>query len=483
MLLKKDKDIIASYLEDYSNLKGGFAESVAIPEAEAEIIELLKQCSQSKTPVTISGAGTGVAGGRIPFGGVALSMEKFNKVISIGKTATVQAGVLLQDFMDEVERKGFFYPPDPTEKDSFLGANVSTGASGARTFKFGTTRDYVKRLRIVLSSGEIVDIERGKVYAGKNNILKIPTASGRFVEIELPSYKMPDTKNAAGYYVKPGMDAVDLFIGQDGTLGVITEVSLNLLDKPELILDCYAFFKKDDDCLEFIYEAKKGMDALSLEYFDENALNLLRPKHPEIPKGIKAACFFEQIAAKENEDELTASWACLMQKHNADLDSSWFVQTKKDRDKLHNFRHDVPDSVNEIIKKTDRIKVGTDIAVPDDKLAEMLTFYKKELAKSGIDYLIFGHIGNSHLHVNMLPKDKSEYERAKQIYLEFVKKAISLKGTVSAEHGIGKVKHGYLKLMYGEEAIAQMVKVKKALDPACILGLDNIFPKELLLQN
>lgn len=485
MLIKTDKDVIASYLEDYSNLKGGFTEAVVIPETESEIINLLKESSQKKTPITISGAGTGVAGGRIPFGGIVLSLEKLNKIISIekvnqGRKAVVQAGVRLEDFLNEVEKKDLFFPPDPTEKSAFIGSNVATGASGARTFKFGAIRDYVRRLRVILSSGDIVDIKKGQILADKDNILEIPLASGEYIKAVVPEYKMPNIKNAAGYYAKSGMDAIDLFIGQDGTLGVITEVELDLLNKPEGIFDCYAFFTNDEECLKFIYEAKKTMDAMSLEYFDKNSLNLLRSKHPEIPEGVEATCFFEQITTKNSEDRLITEWASLMEKHKADLDKAWFGQTKKQREKFHDFRHDVPDTVNEIIKKKDLIKVGTDIAVPDEKLDEMLSFYKTNLAKSGIDYLIFGHIGNSHLHVNMLPKDEAEQNKARDIYMQFVKKAIILGGTITAEHGIGKIKHDYLKLMYGEEGIAEMVNLKKALDPACILGLDNIFPKELL---
>ncbi len=485
MQIKKDKDIIASYLEDYSNLKGGFAKAVLIPQTESEIIDLLKEASRKRTAVTISGAGTGVTGGRIPFGGIMLSLENLNKIISIEKSksggrALLQPGIPLKDFLNEVEEKDLFYPPDPTEKSSFIGGNVATGASGARTFKFGTTRDFVKRLSVILSSGDIVDIKRGEIFADKDNILEIPLASGKYIRVGIPDYKMPDVKNAAGYYSKPGMDAIDLFIGQDGTLGVISKIELGLLNKPYGIFDCYAFFKNDADCLSFVYEAKKTMDAMSMEYFDKNALNLIRSKHPEIPEGVEAACFFEQITDKNNEDKLITEWASLLEKHNADLDKTWSGQSKKERDRFHDFRHDVPDTVNEIIKKTGQIKVGTDIAVPDEKLDKMLSFYKTVLKKSGIDYLIFGHIGNSHLHVNMLPKDESEHNEAKNIYIKFVKKAVILGGTVSAEHGIGKVKHDYLKLMYGKKGIAQMVKVKKALDPACILGLDNIFPKELL---
>ncbi len=149
MLIKKDPDLILSYLEDYSNLKGGFCDSVVFPETEQEIAGIMKSASKEKIPVTASAGGTGVTGGRIPFGGYVLSIEKMNKVLDVkrfasgGGEALVEAGVVLKDFSQRLEAEGLFYPPDPTEKSSFIGGNIATSASGARSFKFGTTRDYV----------------------------------------------------------------------------------------------------------------------------------------------------------------------------------------------------------------------------------------------------------------------------------------------------------------------------------------------------
>jgi len=125
-------------------------------------------------------------------------------------------------------------------------------------------------------------------------------------------------------------------------------------------------------------------------------------------------------------------------------------------------------------------KVGTDIAVPDDRFKEMFGFYKEKLTSSNINYVIFGHIGESHMHVNMLPETEEEFKKSRLVYMDFVKKAVSLGGTVSAEHGIGKLKHAFLEIMYGKDNLKQMAELKKSLDPACILGLDNIFSKELL---
>ncbi len=174
------------------------------------------------------------------------------------------------------------------------------------------------------------------------------------------------------------------------------------------------------------------------------------------------------------------AWAELITECNGSLDNTWFAQSKAEREELAGVRHDLPDMVNEFIKRYKMTKVGTDIAVGRDHIDEMIRYYNRLLTEAGLRYVIFGHIGDSHLHVNILPENKKEYEKAKETYDLFVKKSISSGGTVSAEHGIGKLKHSYLEMMYGKQALRDMARLKKSFDPACILGLDNIFPMELL---
>ena len=154
----------------------------------------------------------------------------------------------------------------------------------------------------------------------------------------------------------------------------------------------------------------------------------------------------------------------------------------EDQQSFREFRHALPEHVNEIVRKHRFPKTGTDIAVPDAHFEEMMRFYEATLEASGIRHLVFGHIGESHMHANLLPSTEAEFHRSKQLYLELAEKAIALGGTVSAEHGIGKLKHAFLEKMVGEKGIKEMTAVKKALDPACILGLGNIFPSAVLLQ-
>ena len=497
MLIKKDPDLISSFLEDYSNLKGGSCELVAFPDTEKEVSDFFKECFSLKIPVTISGAGTGVAAGRIPFSGRVLSLSKFNTISPIKKISgnfaevTVGAGVVLADFLDYVKSKGFFYPPDPTEKTSFLGGNIATGASGARSFKYGTTRDFVLGIKVVLSSGEVLDLNRGKFLADKAGKFQLITESNKEIVFSVPKYLMPNIKNATGYYTVEGMDAVDLFIGSEGTLGVIIEARLKLIKALEGLLDCYAFFNRKEDAFNFVIEAYNSsknnnqsepiLNPISIEYFDKGALSLLRERHSNIPKDAEAAIYFEQEVTKKNEDDVISEWAKLITKSEGSLDDTWFAHTEKDRKHLQDVRHDLPDLVNERVKRSGFKKIGTDIAVPFSCLPDMLTFYQKLLSTEGLEFVIFGHIGDAHLHVNILPKNNYDIEKGLSVYKNLVKKAISLGGTPSAEHGIGKVKHEYLKMLYPDEAVNEMIKLKKALDPACILGLDNMFPKEHLL--
>lgn len=497
MRIKKDFDIIAGYLEDYSNLSGGFCDSVAIPENEKDVIDMLKSASGLSTPVTVIGAGTGVAGGCIPFGGISLSLEKLNKILNIRMNddgtgeALLEAGVLLEDFLSVIHKEGFFYPPNPTENGSSIGGNVATSASGARSFRFGTTRDFVLGIRAVLSSGEVVNLNRGEVFLDKEHNLSLTLCSGKRINFKLPSYIMPSVKNAAGYYVKDGMDAVDLFIGSEGTLGVITQISVKLLKKPESFIECYVFFLESESALTFVEKARslskenrddfvKTINAVSLEFYDGNSLNFLRQKHPEIPRNISAAVYFEQEVNTSTEKYVIEAWSKLIECCGASLDNTWFAQTEKERHRLQAIRHDLPDLVNEFMKKKGLAKVGTDIAVPHSKLREMIDYYNTVLNNAGLRYIIFGHIGDSHLHVNILTENQEQHNKAKELYELFIKKALFFGGTVSAEHGIGKLKHHYLELMYGKRTLLEMAKLKKELDPECILGLDNIFPKELI---
>lgn len=493
MLSKTQPDEIQSFLTDASNMQGGHAARVVFPETTEDVAAILAEASQERTLVTIAGAGTGVVGGRVPFGGIVLATDRLNKIKEIvregeGGWAVVEAGVVLADFQRAVASRGLLYPPDPTEWSCYIGGTVSTNASGARTFKYGPTRGFVRRLKIALATGDVLDLKRGEVFADANGKINLPLPSGRSIDGQLPSYQMPKTrKHVAGYFVAPGMDVIDLFIGSEGTLGVLTEIELQLLQNPEGVLSGVVFFKNEEDLLGFVREARSlslrsrteaqqgGIDARALEYFDSESLKFLRSNYSLIPMNAEGALFFEQETRAETESDLTSAWLELLERYHSLVDDSWFATNEQDSRRLREFRHALPVLVNEWLAHHNQRKVSTDMAVPDEEFAAMLDFYKTRLRESELKYVIFGHVGDNHVHVNILPRDESEATKARELYMEFIKRAVAASGTVSAEHGIGKLKREYLGVLYGERHVEEMATLKRSFDPAGILGQGNIF--------
>ena len=470
-----------SYVSDASFIRDGHADRVVLPESVAEVAEILTAANRDRVAVSVSGAGTGTVGGRVAYGGIVLATDRLNRIKSIvredeGGYAVAEAGVILADLQRAVDHEGLLYPPDPTERGAFLGGTVATNASGARTFKYGPTRRYVNRLQVVLANAEIVNLRRGDVRAA-NGRIRVGS-----VEAKLPSYQLPATrKNASGYFVAPDMDAVDLFIGSEGTLGVICEIEVKLLPKPEGLLSGVVFFADEADVLAFVRDARARATARAIEFFDRESLKFLREKYPDVPADAAGAIFFEQETTEATEEAVLSDWMELLDRHHAFPDS-WFATNEQDQARLREFRHQLPVLMNEWFSRYNQRKVSTDMAVPDDAFPGLFRLYKDTLKSSGLRYTIFGHIGDNHVHVNILPRNDDEGARARELYVEFLKYAASVGGTLSAEHGIGKLKREYLRLFYNDDQLREMAALKKAFDPNGILGRGNIFSEELLAQ-
>lgn len=490
MIKKTDQEQIQNYLSDASNTKG-YCDAVFIPENEADVKEIFKEAFNSKTPVTISGNRTGLTGAAVPFGGNVISTEKLNKVIDHDENKIlVEPGLILSDLQKHLKEKGLFYPPDPTETSCFIGGTVATNASGARTFKYGPTRNFVQSLEIILANGNIINLERGKINA-KENLLEIKDESGFKYQISIPEIKMPSTKNAAGYFCKPNMDAIDLFIGSEGTLGLITRIGLKVLELPESIISSVVFFPSEQNALEFVDEARNksfysrnesdftNVDAMALEFFDANALRFLQNYFNKIPSDAKAAVWFEQDCRINLQENILDKWIKIISNHNGDLDNSWFALTQKEFDEIVSFRHAISEKVNENIYRNNFRKLGTDVAVPDQKFPSFYNQIKNLVSENKLEFVAYGHIGNSHIHLNMLPENEKEFELGKKIYKEISLLAITNGGTFSAEHGVGKNKTEYLLKMYGKENIQKMKNLRKVFDPEMILCKGNMFSETL----
>ncbi len=486
-----DRTEIARYLADESRMTGS-ADEVAWPETPAEISELLHEATERRAPVTVSGAGTGIVGGRVPVGGIVLATDRLARVgeprpLEGGGPAAgaleVGAGVPLATVQEATAATGWWYPPDPTEAGSFIGGNAATNASGARTFRFGPTRAWVRRLVVVLADGTVLDLPRGRVRA-REGVFEIPLPGGGHRKVPAPDWKLPATsKHAAGYWSEPGMDLVDLFIGSEGTLGVIAGVELGLVPAANGWVAGLLFFPAEDGAIGFVERAREAtlgpgpLAALSLEFFDGAVLGLLRGRGVEIPRDARAAIFFEQEArgGPPEEERLAEAWLALADGCGA-LGDSWFADGPSDLARFREFRHLVPVTINEILARRGVRKVSTDTAVPRGRVRELLERVRRILAEQDLEPFAFGHAGNDHLHVNILPRNADEEERARALYHRLVRVAIEMGGTVSAEHGIGKRKLADLDLLYPPGVLARMRAIKQALDPAWILGRGTLLP-------
>lgn len=488
MIIKTDKAEFQSYLTDSSNLIGD-ANILYIPENSNELQELIKELYSNNESFTISAAGTGLTGGRVPFGGSVISIERLNQIIEFDKeykTITIQPALTLYELEDFLEPHNLFYPPNPTERNSSIGGNISNNSSGARTFKYGFSRNYVESLTIILPDGDLLKITRRDKTI--NNKINLVTESGKKFAFHFKDIKMPEIKHSAGYYLKDGMDAIDLFIGSEGTLGIIIEIKLSLLETPENLLGLIVFFDDNKKMLEFVSHIRsislnsfskdyKEIDSISsrlIEYFDDNSLNILRPKYPQVPENAIGAIWLEQEYILEFEDKIISEWLELINNYTSLADCTWTAMNSKEHERLKEFRHSLPTLIFEITVAENHHKIATDTAVPDERFNEMYYFYKSELEKFGIKNFVFGHIGNCHIHVNLFPKS-DEFDKANELYLNCINKTLELGGTVSAEHGIGKIKKKYLKMMFHDSGINEMKHIKKIFDHKNLLNQGNLF--------
>ena len=515
-------DTYALYLDDESHSFDGMADKIVFPSSEAEVAALMKAAFDEGTPVTIQGGRTGLTGAAVPLGGIAMNLEKMTNLLYIKYTEdedlysiAADAGVTLEDLvkavstknLDVLENKGtikhqldlskfksetgtFTFPVDPTEMSAWVGGIVACNASGAKTYKYGAVRDWVYRIRVVLANGDILDINRGDVISEDGKFI-ISMSDGADVEVRVPSYKMPETKNAAGLFAKPDMDLIDLFIGSEGILGVITLVELGLHTLPDNIMTVMAFFPSEDDAVNFVYDIRDPDSVVKMdfiEYFGPNAIEMIKDKAssagitvPAMKDDTKAIVFFEFSYTEEQMEEMIMGLEEVLNKHNTSSESSWAGLDWTELEKMKAVRHFVPETVNGLIAQRkaeyhEVHKIGTDMAVPDEALRDYLKFYRSTLEEQGMEYVIFGHIGNNHLHVNMLPRNNEEVEQGMNNYMTFAKRAVELGGTVAAEHGIGKLKRAFLEAMYGASGISEMQAVKLALDPKWIINRGNMIP-------
>jgi len=416
---------------------------VVTPNTTEQVAAILKLANAERIPVVPRGAGSGLAGGSIPIeGGIVLSLARMNRILEIdtvNTVAVVQPGVLTAELQAAVERLGLFYPPDPASlRQSTLGGNVAMSAGGPRCLKYGTTKDYVLGLEVVLANGEVL------------------RTGGKAI------------KNVTGY------NLCQLFTGSEGTLGVITEITLRLLPLPRARRTLMAIFPRLEDASRLVTEVLgAGILPATMELMDSTAIHCVEEYlHMGLPLDVEAILVIEVDGDEAVVDrEIDAVDGLCRQAGASEVRRA---TTAEEAELLWQARRAVSGAMGRMRPN----KLGEDIAVPRSAIVPMVRRIREIATRYHLPIVTFGHIGDGNLHPNILfdKRDAEEVERVHQAAGAILAAAVELGGTLSGEHGIGLAKRDYLAIDLHPQAIDVMKRIKKALDPNGILNPGKIFP-------
>jgi glycolate oxidase len=417
-------------------------EVVVHPGSAEEISQILKLANRERIPVFPRGAGSGFTGGSLPTaGGIVLVTERLDRILAIDEenlVATVEPGVVTEQFQLAVEKVGLFYPPDPASlKFSTLGGNVAECAGGPRCVKYGVTKDYILGLEIVTPTGDII------------------TTGG------------PTMKGVVGY------DLTKLMCGSEGTLGVITRIVIKLLPLPEAKKTMLVLFDSIDGAASAVSAIIRGkIIPATLEFMDGRTLDCVRQATGlQVPDTARAVLIIEVDGDREFLDKQAARIAEIIRPLG--VVETRIAETPAESEALWQIRR----SVSASLRKVNPDKFNEDICVPRSKVPEMIRKVDAIAEKHGIPIVNFGHAGDGNIHVNIMIDKKipGELEKAEAAIKEVFQGALDLGGTMSGEHGVGIAKAAYLPLELTPAASAYMKTIKRALDPNNILNPGKIF--------
>ncbi len=483
--VKVYNDDLQDFIKDESNVRGGPVAEVSFPENSQDLSDYFT--SKPDFQFFVNGAGTGVVGGAVPISNevnktAIVSLSRCKNIANFqisGEHATISVGagvtlIELETYLLE-HYPDYYFPVDPTEKWASFGGMASTNASGARSFHYSSIRKWIEALSVVLVDGKILKFTRGE------DRLKGLSFDFYGIKADLFEFLKPKTKNSLGYFCRPDCDVVDLFVGAEGTLGVITELKLKLLKKTNTILPILQFFPDAKAALNFVKEVRLNLKkcCISLEFLDHRSVSIALGANVGLSEQIEKitgmgnhfVVFLEMIYGSEDEFvEIYEKLESLLSSVGGDFSLSICGVDDSDIAAIKKFRHAVPEGVNKKIAAAklsvpEIRKVSTDMAVPDSHLDDLYYLYKNVLDKESIDYCIFGHVGDNHFHVNLLPKTKAEMERSIELYAGFAMEVVKMDGAVSAEHGIGRIKKDFLRIQYSDSVIAEMKRIKRIFDP------------------
>ncbi len=449
--LSNDRSVREAYEADASGLHL-VPELVARPDSIEEVVEVVKRAAADKVAVTSAGAQTSTTAASITDSGILLSLRSIAGVTldTEARTLTVGPGALVGGIKRTAAAAGLLFAPDPTsEEESTIGGAIACNASGARTYKYGATRQHVQAIKVVLANGDLRTFRRSNLE-----------------------------KNTVGYAF--AHDPIDWFIGSEGTLGIIVEAELSLLPLPTHVVGLAVFFRTEADALKFVVGARESRTVAPrcIEYFDEQATAIARSSSSgaSIPQGSSTMVYVEEEILDDLDSSL-GRWSDLLDELAPDFEPLVFDGEARLRD-ARQMRHSIPATMNERGAKYFRAggrKVSTDWAVPYGSLGDAIQRARQIVESLDLAQpVIYGHAGNGHPHQNFIARDETELATIERAVEETLRHVISLGGTVAAEHGIGKLKRRWLPLQMNSLQIAMMAAVKRELDPDGRLAPGNI---------
>jgi D-lactate dehydrogenase (cytochrome) len=503
------------FLEDAAHYPGGHAAGVVFPRTTADIAAAVAQGQ----PILAIGTQSSLTGGATPMGELLIATSKLTRVLDrTANRITVEAGLTVAAMQAHLSATGAWFPPAPTFAGASVGGIVATNAAGAATFKYGSTRDWVEGLVVVLADGTILDLKRGEYHA-RHGRFDQETRSGR-VSIPVPTYLMPQvSKRSAGYHAAPGMDLVDLFIGAEGTLGVIAQATFRVLSPAPQSSIALIPCRSERQALDLVLTlrhasmdtrrtgSRAGIDVAAIENMDARSIAILREDEAdtrndvsfpadtsvallvqlELPPDTTPADAYEQIGGAlltgVADTSLTRFCRLLDERGLLDVTELALPGDRRRAEQLFSIREAVPAGVNRRVGVAKRDihprieKTAADMVVPVERFGEMMDIYRRGFECRGLDYAIWGHISDGNVHPNVIPRSYEDVELGKEAILEFGRATAALGGCPLAEHGVGRnpVKQALLRQLYGESGIEEMRAVKRALDPEWKLAPGVIF--------
>lgn len=458
------------YLMDESKFYG-FADSISFPESEEEIIQIIKELSIKQIPITIQGGKTGITGGAVPQGGHILNLSHMNQIKDSWKEEdgtgriVVEPGINLMELRKEISQRfrkaPVFFPPDPTETSATLGGIAASGAQGISRLLYGDSRQYIESLHLITYDGKVREFKRGQ----RRNLLSLEN-----------------------------IEELDMVLGKEGITGIISQLTLKLIFKPESIWGISFFFGRIKNAGAFVDRLKEELPQTEraaiavVEYIDRSSIDLIEEKKasmtkikelPDVPKETESMVYTEIHGREEDIEEIAEVLMETAMCCGSNPDEAWAVSGETDVEKMHAFRHSAAETVNLFIEERHRTdkritKLGTDMDIQKMRFSDMIERYEKDLKNTGLKGCIFGHALENHLHINMLAENYEEYERAVSLIRRWAKQVHEQGGRIVVEHGIGKLKRQILEDVLPENYLKMCRELKDGLDRENMINPGNI---------